>query len=125
MSECQPRYHGNGRNRCAHIHCTMSMRHILFSSQSGHLSLVRVHGGTNIVAGGHIKQATIQYRLYKQRNLSWGELTVTVMQVTMHQIAGNSHFLLPGGECLIARNMIIFTQIARIPAIAGKLASLQ
>ena len=48
-----------------------------------------------------------------------------VMQVTRHQIAWNSHFLVPDWPFLIAGNMIDYTQIARIPAIAGKLASLQ
>ena len=48
----------------------------------------------------------------------------TVMQVTIHQIAGNRHFLVLYWPSLIAGNMFICTQIAGIPAIAGKLASL-
>ena len=49
---------------------------------------------------------------------------VSVMQMTIHKIAGNSHFLLLVRASLIAGNMIIHTQIARNPAIAEKLASL-
>ena len=46
------------------------------------------------------------------------------MKVTIHLTAGNEHFLLLYWPSLIAGNMIDYTQIARIPAIAGKLASL-
>ncbi len=53
------------------------------------------------------------------------QISITVMQVTIHQIAGNAHFLLLFWPPLIAGNMINYTQIAGIPAIAGRLASLQ
>ena len=47
------------------------------------------------------------------------------MQVTGNQIARNSHILLPYWLPLIARNMNNnYTQIAGIPVMAGKLASL-
>ena len=56
--------------------------------------------------------------------MKWVLLIATVMQVTVHQIAGNVHFLLLFGPSLIAGNMINYTQIDGILAIAGKLASL-
>ena len=44
------------------------------------------------------------------------------MQVTTHQTAWNAHIFLLYWSSLIAGNMINYTQIAGIPAIAGKLA---
>ena len=51
-------------------------------------------------------------------------LFLTVVQVTIHQIAGNPQILLLFWPSLIAGNTIVYTQIVGIPQIAIKLASL-